>query len=159
MASLCAIVVMGTLRAGVVTHVTSASIAALTERSTQITACELLAIVLLIREFGEALSGHPKLFFIDNMAVIATLCNGASRAPDLGALSHACQLQLLALNLSPWYEFVESWSNCSDGGSRVGVACLTARGLGIELSETKPIVLPTSFPRMTPTCASSLWRF
>ena len=69
------------------------------------------------------------------MGVLCNIANGAARELDAGTVAFAIHLRLAALKASIWWEWVESESNCSDGGSRVGVTCPLAKKLGITLKE------------------------
>jgi hypothetical protein len=80
--------------------------------------------------------------FIDNMAVQCSLITGSSRAPDVSVITAATHIALARLGISVRFKYVASKSNCSDGGSRVGVSCSTARTLGVKLTKVKFPDLP-----------------
>ena len=80
--------------------------------------------------------------FIDNMAVQCSLITGSSRAPDVAVITAATHIALARLGISVWFEYVASKSNCSDGGSRVGVSCPIAKALGVKLTRVQFPDLP-----------------
>ena len=84
------------------------------------------------------------------MGVLCNIVNGASRAFDAGTLVFALHLQLAKLNATVWWEWVESESNCSDGGSRVGVFCPLAKMLRIPLVDCAFPEFPADFWTMSP---------
>ena len=88
-------------RQGVVLDLDAAVREKLEERATQITAAELIGIILLVRDFAPLMESRPCICFNDNMSVIAAVCNGAARAPDLSALVHLLQLQLTRKSIAP----------------------------------------------------------
>ena len=69
----------------------------------------------------------------------------------------ALNLRLAALRSTCWWEWVESESNCSDGGSRVGLACPVAKALGIVLTEKQFPDLPDNFMRLQPNEWLAFW--
>ena len=71
-------------------------------------------------EHLDDLRNADAIFFIDNEAACAALIRGASREPDVGAIANAVQWLLYQANCGPWFEWVDSASNCSDGLSREG---------------------------------------
>ena len=86
------------------------------------------------------------------MAVLSCLILGRSRELDLGALTFGIHLRCFHLGTAPWWEYVRSGANVSDGGSRVGVTDPVAAALGIRLR-------PVSFPALPPvlTCSFKDW--
>eukprot|EP00435_Cladocopium_sp_Y103_P071551 s117_g37.t2 len=72
---------------------------------------------------------HPLLFadqdlvwFIDNTGAAASLIRGASAELDVLFIVQQVHLELHRLRARPWYEWIDSESNPSDGLSRLGVA-------------------------------------
>ena len=98
------------------------------------------------------------IFYIDNMGVLCNIVNGSSRALDAGTLVFAIHLRMARLNITAWWEWVESESNCSDGGSRVGVSCPLAKELGIPLVELPFPTVPRNYLRMQPQEWEDWWK-
>ena len=94
---------------------------------------------------------------VDNMGVLCNIVNGSSRQLDAGTLVFALHLKLARLNATCWWEWVESESNCSDGGSRVGICCPLAASLGIPLVEVPFPCLPGNFMSMSPAEWDKFW--
>ena len=94
---------------------------ALLPRKTQIYAVEALAILAAVYERLEDLSGTDTIFFVDNEAACAAMIRGTSGEPDVSAIVNACQWLLFQVECRPWFEWVDSSSNCSDGLSRDGL--------------------------------------
>ena len=117
---------------GIVLQVPVAVLSSFNERKQQIHMGELLAPICAILRWPQFFSGTSAIAYIDNMGVLCNIVNGSSRAGDAGTLVFALHLQMARLNSCIWWEWVESESNCSDGGSRVGVCCPLARQLGIQ---------------------------
>ena len=90
--------------------------AQLLPRDTHIAIGEMFGVMLVIRHFAAELLSSECIFFIDSMSVIYALVNGTARVPDLGALTFATNLKLVALSMLSWFEYVPSWSNLADGG-------------------------------------------
>ena len=78
------------------------------------------------------------------MGVLCNIVNGSARQLDAGTITFALHLRIAALNATCWWEWVESESDCSDGGSRVGLTCPVAKALGIVLTERQFPVLPAT---------------
>ena len=108
-------------------------LASLPDRVTQICVGEALGPLLALIHEGEALKGSLPIFFIDILAVLSCLIMGRSRELDLGALTFGAHLRLFHLGASPWWEYVRSAANLSDGGSRAGVTDPIAAAFGIPL--------------------------
>ena len=89
---------------------------------------------------------------MDNLSVLSCLILGRSRELDLGALTFGIHLRLFLLGTAPWWEYVRSGANVSDGGSRVGVSDPVAAALGISLRWVP-------FPAFPPvlSCSFSDW--
>jgi hypothetical protein len=61
------------------------------------------------------------VWFVDNEAAVSSLIRGTSRSGDVGHIAAIAQLRLLQLGASPWFEWIDSHSNPSDGLSRDGL--------------------------------------
>ena len=108
----------------------------------------------------ELLKNTSAVFFIDNMVVKCNIVNGASKQLDAGSLTFALHLRLASLNTACWWEWIASESNCSDGGSRVGVGtveCPMAKSLGIILEHIEFPRLPRNFMWMRPCEWAEFW--
>ena len=76
--------------------------------------------------------GKVVTFFIDNVGAVMALVKGKR---NLAQLAKFAQTIHAVLNTLPWYEHVPSFSNASDGESRVGVHDSTARQFNIPLCD------------------------
>ena len=119
-------------------------------RETQIGNGEALAPFLCLMADGAALRGASVVWFIDSLGVLSAFCNGASSIADFDCVVHAVLLRCAHLRLSVWWEHVDSAANCSDGGSREGVTCAVAHGLGVKLREVPMCSWPAE-PLLAPT--------
>ena len=155
---LCGIIAIeGAGAKGIVLTVPPAIISMFNERKQQIHMGELLAPVCSVLQWGELIKDSSVIFYIDNMGVLCNLVNGSARQIDAGTVTFALHLQLATLRSSVWWEWVESESNCSDGGSRDGITCPLAKELGIPLREIKFPDIPTHFMRMSPLEWAKFW--
>ena len=102
-------------------------------RKTQIFAAEVFAILAAVHEHRAELAGRDVIFFIDNEAACAALVRGGSSTHDVGAIVHAIHWLLFQVDCRPWFEWVDSKSNCSDGLSRDGLADAWTRAQSWEL--------------------------
>ena len=67
-----------------------------TPRATQIGNGEALAPFLCLMSEPELLRGTSVVWFVDNLGVLSTLCNGSSSVPDFDCVIHAVLLRLPA---------------------------------------------------------------
>ena len=125
-------------------------------RETQITIGEMLAVFLAFKFFPEELRNQSTVSFVDNMGVIHSVVNGASRAIDLAAFVQALHMRIVYLKVTVWWDCVASKSNIADGGSRDGVTCEMSRKAGISLREVELPLPPPSFP-YTPAQEWAAW--
>ena len=88
---------------------------------------ELLAAAGLMFTFAEAFLDRDVIFFIDNQAVCAALCKGASRSDDIQAFTTAFHTMVAKLHARIWFEWVPSQANPADGLSRQGSSAFVAR--------------------------------
>ena len=114
----------------------------LSDRSTQIMPAEMIASILPPLLHPALFRGKAATFFIDNIGALMALVKGGCAKRDLAQLAKFAQTVNAVLDILPWYEYVPSLSNASDGGSRVGVLDSTARHLNVPLSE---IAFPSCF--------------
>ena len=155
---LCAILFLpGSVPEGIVSQVPRDLLDAFNERKQQIHMGELLAPMCALFTWGEFLRNASTIFYVDNMGVICNIVNGSSRTGDAGTLTFALHVRLATLGTTAWWEWVQSESNCSDGGSRVGTACPVARSLGISMREIQFPGIPRHFMRMSPKDWVKFW--
>ena len=160
MCKLCAIIVPAHEHArpeGIVLTVPQQVLQLFNERKQQIHMGELLAPMCAVMRWPEHFTNRGAIAYIDNMGVLCNIVNGASRAFDAGTLVFALHLQLAKLNATVWWEWVESESNCSDGGSRVGTCCPLASMLGIPLVDSAFPGFPADFWTMSPRDWEQFW--
>ena len=93
----------------------------LIDRSTQILAVESFAAVAAPWVSPHLFSGRDVIWWIDNLSAMSSLVRGAARPEDIDIFASMAALQFAALRCRPWYEWVDSDSNPSDGLSRDGV--------------------------------------
>ena len=91
-------------------------------RKTQIYAAETYAVLAAVYEHIDDMTDADVIFSVDSEAACAALIRGASKEPDVGSIANAVQWLLYQTNCRPWFEWVDSASNCSDGHSRDGTA-------------------------------------
>jgi hypothetical protein len=89
---MCAIVVLGPFREGVVTDAPLWLFERLKIRASQIAVGELLAVLLVFRHFGHILKGKLANLFIDNWGILYAIVNGVSKDMDRGSMIYAFTL-------------------------------------------------------------------
>ena len=114
--------------------------------------------MLAFKWYPDRLREKSVAAYIDNMGVLHSIINGASKSRDQGTLVHAYSLKIVQLKSQLWLEHVQSASNVTDGGSREGITDPVAKALGVVLSDVTPFVSPFSFPRLSPAEAELIWR-
>ena len=154
---ICAIMSFGGVAKGFVCVVPQEDYEMFIPRKSHIAIGEMFGVMLAIRHFKDALTASDAIFFIDNMSVIYALANGTAKVPDLGSLTFATNLQLNALQVADWFEYVPSWSNLADGGSRDGFSDAMAKEVGCPLEWTSSLQLPPSFPWSMPADWKMTW--
>ena len=103
------------------TCVANASIISrLAPRKQQIMALEAFAAVAAPWISPELFQGRDILWFIDNESAISSLVRGSSRPEDIDHIAAMATVQALRHSFRPWYEWIDSKSNPSDGLSRLG---------------------------------------
>ena len=130
---------------GVVFDADEELFARLVPRSTQIAAGEMIALMAQFAFFAEELKGTETIAFCDNLGVVFCAVKGDSSAIDLACMSRALCMRMLALEVTVWFEYVESEANIADGGSRCGVECPVSRKAGIHLREVPCPKLPSAW--------------
>ena len=116
---------------GRVSFVPIEHVALVKERDSQIALGELFAFMLSCRCNVDRLANNSVCAYIDNMGVLHSIVNGTSKSRDKGSLVHCLVLRALEIQVQLWIEHVQSASNVTDGGSRVGITCEVAASLGI----------------------------
>ena len=144
---ICAIVATASQREGVVIDVPESHSSKLVTRKTHIAFGELLAFAMAVFFFPHVLQQRSTIAFIDNMAVIHQLVNGATREYDSGGLTHALHHRFVALQMQNWFEWVPSPSNLADGGSRKGSTCELALEAQVTLNVSECPPFPENFPK------------
>ena len=91
------------------------------DRKQQIYAAEAYAVLAAVYEHLQALAGSDVIFFVDNEAACAALIRGSSKEEDVCCIVNAVQWLLFSVDCRPWFEWIDSDSNCSDGLSRDGL--------------------------------------
>ena len=99
---------------------------------------EMIASILPPLLHPALFRGKASTFFIDNVGALMALVKGGCAKRDLAQLAKFAQTINAVLDILPWYEYVPSLSNATDGGSRVGVLDSTARQLNVPLSVAFP---------------------
>ena len=155
---ICAIMNMDGFSNGFVCVVPAKDYELFMPRKTHIAIGELFGVMLAIRHFADQLSSADAIFFIDNMSVIYALANGTAKVPDLGSPTFATNLRLSELQTQAWFEYVPSWSNLADGGSRDGIKDQMAKDVNCGLEWTHSIALPSSFPWSMPCEWQKSWQ-
>ena len=130
----------------------------LESRQTQIMAAELIGPFIALIYANAVLCDSQVNFFIDNMSGLCAIVKGASRRADLASLANGLWFGLAAFRIEAWFDYVETESNCADGGSRDGLDDPWAASLGIPLRPLPPLTLPADFPRSQPSVWEAWWR-
>ena len=85
-----------------------------------ISQAELIVGPLCTALFADILRGRDIIWYIDNMSACAALIKGSSPVEDNSAMALIANLTFFALAARPWYEYVDTKANPSDGLSRGG---------------------------------------
>ena len=93
---------------------------------------EILAVLFAYMTLPKHIvSNRPVLHYIDNTSSMAGTIKGYSPKRDSAFILTILHLVFAALNIAPWFAYVASKANCSDGPSRLdfsfaaGVLCAT----------------------------------
>ena len=129
----------------------------LEQRKTQIQAAETLGPLLALWFANRILASTAATFFVDNISGMCCLNKGGSRKRDLSAVNLGVTLGLCRYDIRPWWDYVESASNVSDGGSRVGLQDLDAPKLGVKLLNITDFSFPEDFPGSSPRQWDEWW--
>ena len=93
----------------------------LIEREQQILAVEAFAAAAAPWISPEIFSDRDSVWFVDNAAAVSTLIRGAAKPEDIDRIATTVAFQNASLRHRPWFEWIDSDSNPSDGLSRLGV--------------------------------------
>ena len=102
--------------------------ARLARKNTYIAQCELYAELCAQKTFPSKLRGRLVHHFVDNKAALAGSISGYSGKPDSARVLHALAVSTMRLRCYPWYGFVYSEDNISDGPSRGDFSLLDSLG-------------------------------
>ena len=69
----------------------------------------------------EIFADRDSVWFVDNAAAVSTLIRGAAKPEDIDRIATAVAFQNAHLRHRPWFEWIDSDSNPSDGLSRDGL--------------------------------------
>ena len=120
-------------------------------RDTYIAQGEAFGPLLAVYFHRHILEKSHTIFFVDNLGVLSALITGHARVADFGTIVHAFHLSMACLKSTCWFEHVESGANPSDGGSRIGASCPTARKLNVSLMQREFPPWPRDALRAGPT--------
>ena len=105
-----------------------AQLARLARKKTYIAQYELIAEICAYLTFPDKLRGRLVHHFVDNKAALAGSISGFSNKPDSAGLLQVLAVEIMGLCCYPWFGFVYSEDNISDGPSRGDFAALNALG-------------------------------
>ena len=90
-------------------------------RHQQIYPGETLCGLLVPWVHGDLLEGRDLLWFVDNEAAVSSLIKGSSGQEDVHTIVQLSHLIFQKRQIRPWFEWIDSASNPSDGLSRLGI--------------------------------------
>ena len=93
----------------------------LIKREQQILAVEAFAAAAAPWVSPEIFSKRDSVWFVDNAAAVSTLIRGSAKPEDIDYIATMVAFQNARLHHRPWFEWIDSDSNPSDGLSRLGV--------------------------------------
>ena len=121
-------------------------------RDNQIGVQEMLAVVLLLETFDEAIRDSMMLLWIDNKGVLGSLRKGASTCMEMSLMVARCWMKCAECNVDMHTWYVASKSNVADGPSRDDVSDMVR--LNATFVKAKlPVWLDTL--KDAPTCPES----
>ena len=113
--------------------------------------------MLAIAYAGPVLAHARVSFYVDNLSGLCSIVSGASKRADLAGVACGIQVGMDEFKIKGWYDYVESGSNFTDGGSRIGLGGPLANKYGEPLAEMA-FTLPDSYPHSTPSQWREWWR-
>ena len=81
--------------------------------------CEAAMVVIFFKEFGDLARGRRVLYFLDNASSLHAYARGASKSMPVARCVQIAYILAGELHSQPWFEFVDSTANWSDGASRL----------------------------------------
>ena len=112
----------------------------------------MLAVVLLLDNFDEAIRDSMMLLWIDNKGVLGSLRKGASKCMEMSLMVARCWMKCAECNVDMHTWYVASKSNVADGLSRDDVSDMVK--LNATFVKAKlPVWLDTLWEG--PTCPES----
>ena len=105
-----------------------AQLTRLVRKKTYIAQYEIIAEICAYLTFPDKLQGRSVHHFVDNTAALAGSISGFSSKTDSAGLLHVLAVEIMGLGCYPWFGFVYSEDNISDGPSRGDFAALRALG-------------------------------
>ena len=127
-------------------------LAAFGVRGSYIAQGEAFAPLLALTFDRQLLQSSDILLFVDNLAVVSSLCAGSARELNVENIVHGIFLTLAGIGSALWTEHVDSEANPSDEGSRIeGVMSKTATAAGVLLHNYQfPDFWPPNVAEMPP---------
>ena len=110
---------------------------------------ELLMVLDTFLSAAHVMRGRRGVFFIDNIAALMSLVRGSSRNEDLDAMASMIRGLCMELDISVYFEWIQSKSNWSDGISRDGLKDKWYQSKGFRVSESRCIPLLWRIPFIT----------
>ena len=123
------------------------------QRKQQIFPGESLCMLVVPLLHGAHLQDRDAIWFVDNMGALSASIKGGSREVDVHLIALAAASLRTPLAFRPWFEWVDSDSNPSDGLSRLGVSCDLCETQGWPASEFE---LPIEIFSPAQLCSDSL---
>ena len=108
----------------------------LVERTTQIMACEAVAVPQAILREPHLFAGCDVTWFIDNEAACSSLIRGSSSQEDISIIASITHFLMMEHDIRIWYEWIDSKSNPADGLSRDGLLDKWTKQQGWSLEES-----------------------
>ena len=108
-------------------------------KGTYICQFELIAGVALYLTFPDLLHGSLLHHFVDNMPALQNSIGGYSGKADSSLILHEFHIQKARLRCYPWFGFVYSEDNSSDGPSRGDFSLMVVLGA----TRRSKVVLPS----------------
>ena len=105
-----------------------AQLARLARKKTYIAQYELIAEDCAYLTFPDKLRGRLVHHFVDNKAALSGSISGFSNKPDSARILQALAVRIMWLGCYPWFSFVYSEDNISDGPSRGEFGLLLSLG-------------------------------
>ena len=95
----------------------------LNPRQTQIVMAEAVALLWVLKAAEQHIKGSRLLLFVDNIALVCSVCKGTSAHSDIQSIVTSIHLYLFQIGCAWWIEYVPSKLNLADSPSRAGPDC------------------------------------